>query len=180
MENNKIKIIERLRRKITPEFLKKMKEERINEKKSKSLEYQLGFYVGQYIIDHYLLTLSVDIIKTRNVIEVSKEDTDKLKDLEEIWLKSSINKNDEESTNHFWNQYMKFYKVINEKYYPKILKCHLSTLNVENITEFKRGLIVSLWDCDCCAYSLKPEEIKIYDEDDMFFTIIELKRYDED
>jgi type II restriction/modification system DNA methylase subunit YeeA len=40
--------------------------------------------------------------------------------------------------------------------------------------EFKQGLITSLWDCDHCNYSLDPEDIEIYDEDD-YFTIIKLK-----
>ena len=41
--------------------------------------------------------------------------------------------------------------------------------------EFKKGLSYSLWDCDICSYNIEPENIKIYDDEEVRFTIVELK-----
>jgi hypothetical protein len=49
----------------------------------------------------------------------------------------------------------------------------LDLLNIKNENEFKDGLKFALWDCDMCSYNIEPENIKIYDDEDMYFTIIE-------
>ena len=62
-----------------------------------------------------------------------------------------------------------------KKYLPNPLQCYLSSLNITNMEEFKDGLMTSLWDSDVCNYNIDPDNIKIYDDDDMYFTIIELQ-----
>jgi hypothetical protein len=64
--------------------------------------------------------------------------------------------------------------MLEKKYLPDPLVCHLRLLNVENWDEFKEGLIDYLWECDMCSYSLKAEDINIFDDDD-YFTIIKFK-----
>jgi hypothetical protein len=39
--------------------------------------------------------------------------------------------------------------------------------------QFKEGIRTSLWDCDMCAYNIDIDNIKIYDDEDIRFTIIE-------
>jgi hypothetical protein len=51
----------------------------------------------------------------------------------------------------------------------------MSLLNVQNMDEFKKGLKFALWDCDMCSYNIEPENIKIYDDEQSMFTIIELQ-----
>jgi hypothetical protein len=63
--------------------------------------------------------------------------------------------------------------MLEKKYLPNPLICHLDLLNIKNENEFKDGLKFALWDCDMCSYNIEPENIKIYDEEDMYFTIIE-------
>ena len=70
--------------------------------------------------------------------------------------------------------------MLEKKYLPNPLKCHMSLMNIRDEKDFKDGLIHSLWNCDMCTYSLKPEDIKIYDDEDLWFTIIEFILRDED
>ena len=56
----------------------------------------------------------------------------------------------------------------------------MSLMNIRDEKDFKDGLIHSLWNCDMCTYSLKPEDIKIYDDEDLWFTIIEFILRDEE
>jgi hypothetical protein len=79
-----------------------------------------------------------------------------------------------------WNLYHQHNKMLEKKYLPNPLKCHIDLLNVRDEKDFKDGLIHSLWNCDMCSYSLKPEDIKIYDDEDLWFTIIEFVLSDEE
>lgn len=162
------KIFEDILNSITPEMEEKWKQERIEEKKSLTLEFQLGYFVGELISINQLPTLSTDHLQSRYVIEVSDEDTKENKRLEDEWFFSNEDEKDGK-----WDLYHQHNKMLEKKYLPNPYSCHFTTLNVENIEEFKKGLINSLWNCDMCSYSLKPEDIKIYDDDDVRFTIIE-------
>jgi hypothetical protein len=162
---------------LTPSKLEEMKRERIKKNKSQTLERQLGFYVGQDIVNSYLPTISTDAIHSRRCIEVSEEDTIENQRLSDVWYSTTKyggnfdgeNDGDKEK----WEAYRSHSKMLELKYLPHTLTCHLMPLHVENIDEFKKGLIDSLWNCDMCSYSIKPENIKIYDDDDAYFTIIE-------
>jgi hypothetical protein len=63
----KSKTFDDLLKSITPEMEEKWKQDRIKEVKSLTTEQQLGFYVGIYIVDRYLPTLSTDGLHSRNV-----------------------------------------------------------------------------------------------------------------
>lgn len=141
-----------------------------------SLEAQLGYFVGEYIYHRCLPTLSTDSLQTRKVIPVSAEDAAENKRLEEEWFNTCYGvKNDLPSPekSDTWKAYSAHNKMLKEKYMPHTLKCYVPqlTINNMNLDEFKVGLIASLWDSDLCAYSLKPENIKIYNDE--YFTVIE-------
>lgn len=164
---------------LTPERIEEMKQERIKHNKQQTLEFQLGYYVGEFIVDNHLPTLSTDMMKSRKCIIVSEEDTKENKRLNDEWYSSTrygdkYNGKDESGDKEKWEELRNHSKILEYKYLPHNLVCHLSPINVGNIEEFKKGLSWSLWDCDMCSYSIKPENIKIYDDEDGFFTTIEL------
>lgn len=143
-----------------------------------SLEFQLGFYVGEYIFHRFLPTLSTDDLRSRIVIKVSDEDTIQNKHLANRWFESTrknrVKKETDEEKNPLWIEYYQHNKMLERKYLPHILKCHIPTIhNVKNIEKLKDGIIASLWDCDMCAYSLKSENITITHTDDGYFTVVE-------
>lgn len=165
---------------VTDEKREKWKQKRIEEKKKLTLESQLGFYVGEQIVDDYLPTLSTGV-RSRQVIEVSEEDVTENNRLQEEWYETTSygRKHDSDGNTgnkEKWELYFQHNKMLEKKYLPEILKCYVGILNVENIDEFKKGIINSLWNSDICCYSLKSENIKIYDDDESYTTIIEFIR----
>lgn len=170
MEKKKSEVFERLRARLTPEYLEKMKQERIEHKNSLTAEWQFGYYVGEDIVHRDLPTISVEG-GTRKEIPVSLEDELEYKRTEENWYnKTQHGKVDAKDE---WEKYQECRKRLIKKYLPNPLKCYRSLLNITNMDEFKDGLITSLWGSDVCNYNLNPENIKIYDEDDDYFTVIE-------
>jgi hypothetical protein len=172
------KILNDLLKSITPEMEEKWKQDRLNFKKSLSTEYQLGFYVGLEIVHRYLPTLSTDMIQSRNVIEVSQMDSEENKRLEEEWFSTTRHggewdgKNDNGNKER-WDDLYDHNKMLEVKYLPHTLTCYMDVLNINDMKQFKEGIRTSLWDCDMCSYNIDIENIKIYDDEDIRFTIIE-------
>lgn len=171
------KIFEDLLNSITPEMENKWKQEQIEQKNKLTSEYQLGYYVGLDIVRRYLPTLSTDMLQTLNVIEVSNEDSLENERLDTEWYVTTRhgggwNGVDENGDKEKWETYHQHNKMLEKKYLPNPLKCHMDILNIQDMDDFKQGLKLALWDCDMCSYNIEPENIKIYDED-YYFTIIE-------
>jgi hypothetical protein len=164
---------------ITPEEEEKWKQNRIERQKKLTTEYQLGYYVGLYIVRD-LPTLSTDSLQTRRVVQVSEEDVFDNERLNKEWFETTsygskwdgVNENGNKEK---WELYLQHNQMLKKKYLPNPSKHYINILNVQNMNEFKEGLRVALWDCDLCNYDIEPENIKIYDEEDGFATIIELK-----
>jgi hypothetical protein len=129
----------------------------------KTVEYQLGEYVGEYIYFKYLPTLSTDMLLTRNVITVSEEDTNAHNILNEKWYKSKSKED--------WDNLQEHYKFLKEKYLPKELVCSIPKIDVNNMDELLDGMIMSLWDCDICHYSLNRSDVIIENTYDWFTEI---------
>jgi hypothetical protein len=171
--------LENILNSITPEEVEKMKQERIEEKNNLTSEFQFGYYVGLYIVSRYLPTLSTDVMRSRNVIQVSEEDSLENERLHTEWYVTTKygggwNGVDENGNNEKWDLYHQHNKMLEKKYLPNPLKCHMGILNIQDLGDFKKGLRFALWDCDMCSYNIEPENIKIYDNEDYYFTIIEL------
>lgn len=69
--------------------------------------------------------------------------------------------------------------MLENKYLEDKIECRFGDLNIEekDMSEFKKGIGDSLWDCDCSYYSTKMEDIDVRDEDDpLLRTVITLKR----
>lgn len=157
---------------ITPEMEQEWKEKRISRKNMLTAEYQLGYYVGLRIVDEYLPTLSTDMIQSQRVISVTEEDAAENKRLNEEWFDTTRTRK-ENGNKEKWNLLFNHNKMLEKKYLPNPLLCHLSPLNIQSTEQFKSGLRLALWDCDMCSYRIDPEDIKIYDDEDARFTIIE-------
>ena len=167
------KILEEVR---SPEYKKKVIEENKEYLKNVSMDYQLGYYVGEHIVNRYLPTLSTDMIQSINVIEVSEEDTIENNRLDREWYSTTKYQDnwsgEEDGNKEKWDLYHQHNKMLEQKYLPKELDCHLRLLKINDEKQFKEGLRSSLWDCDMCSYNIEIENIKIENEMEMGFTII--------
>ena len=167
------KILEEVR---SPEYKKKVIEENKEYLKNVSMDYQLGYYVGEHIVNRYLPTLSTDMIQSINVIEVSEEDTIENNRLDREWYSTTKYQDnwcgEEDGNKEKWNLYHQHNKMLEQKYLPKELVCHLGLLKINDEKEFKEGLRSSLWDCDMCSYNIEIENIKIEYEMEFGYTII--------
>ncbi len=160
----------------TPEYKQKHIKKNEEHLETLTMDYQLGYYVGEHIVNRYLPTLSTDMLQSNRVIKVSEEDSVENDRLDKEWYsttryqKNYDGKND--VNNEKWELYHQHNKMLEQKYLPKKLDCHLRLLKINDEKEFKEGLHSSLWDCDMCSYNIEPENIKI--ENDMVngFTII--------
>ena len=63
-------------------------------------------------------------------------------------------------------------KMLEKKYLPNPLECHLGLIKFNDENEFKEGLRASLWDCDMCSYNIDVENIKIEYEMEFGYTVI--------
>ena len=166
-------------RDITPEKREKFKKERLERKSKLTLAYQLGFYVGEQIVDKHLPTLSVDMLKTRKNISVTCAEGDECRRLDDVWYKKRMeSRDDDKHSETEWNALRAYHEMLEAKYLPSTVECHFSLLNIneENMSDFKKGIGDSLWDCDCSHYSTKPEDIEVKADEEGWFTIITLKR----
>jgi hypothetical protein len=169
--------LDRLMKEMTPEKMEKMKQERIEEKNKITLDWQLGYFVGENVVHKDLPTISAEP-GTRKIIPVSLEDEMEYKRTEENWWDKS--RHGRKDANEEWNKYQECRKRLHKKYLPNPLMCYVTILNISNMDEFKNGFICSLWNSDVCNYNLSPEKIKIYDDEEVYFTVIELELSDED
>ena len=127
----------------------------------KDLNYQLGMYVGEHITFKYLPTLSTDMMHTNTRVQVSEEDAERHRIVDEALHNTwKINKGSENSVKEF-----EVYKALNNelarKYLPEKLTCLIPKIYPTNIDTFKEGLSDQLWDTDLSHY---------FPEDD-FYTV---------
>ena len=169
-------VVERLRKRMEdPKYIAKMEKKRIRYKKSLTAEWQFGFFVGEDIVNTCLPTLNTECT-TRNVINVSEEETLERDRLAKLWS-DKYNYKDDDSAKEEWKNLRDYEEMLKFKYLPDPLIYYCRLLNIRNEKNFKDGLISSLWDSDRCNYDLSPDKIKIYEDGD-YFTIIEFELSD--
>lgn len=129
----------------------------MREPRTNTLEYNLGYYIGEYIFYRYLPTISIDMIHSGKVIKVMDEEAKYFELLERRWF------DDDETArkDEYWNALTAFRREMESEYLPKEFTARLNALNLTDEKEFRMGLVNSLWDCDICHYSLKQEDITI-------------------
>jgi chaperonin cofactor prefoldin len=160
----------------TPEYKQKRIKENEEHLETLTMDYQLGYYVGEHIVSRYLPTLTTDMLQTRNVIEVSEEDSIENNRLDREWYSTTKYQDnwsgEEDGSKEKWDLYHQHNKMLEKKYLPNPLECVLQLIKFNDETEFKKGLRFSLWDCDMCSYNIEPENIKIEYDMEMGFTKI--------
>jgi hypothetical protein len=166
------KILEEVR---SPEYKEKVIEENKEYLKNVSMDYQLGFYIGENIVDNYLPTLSTDIIHSRKIIQVSEEDEIENNRLDDEWFNSCTHERGNSGDKEKWDAYFNHNKMLEKKYLPQTLECVFSLLRIDDMKKFKEGLRSSLWNCDMCSYNIDEENIKIYNDLEIGFTHIEFQ-----
>ena len=127
-----------------------------------SKDYYIGCLVGEYIVTNDLPTLSIDMLKTHRVIEVSEEDTKHHEMLLSKWLNAHKDSN---GVNEHWQPHFDFMKELEWKYLPHEIYCRFpkGLRYVDDINEFKEGVRVALWDSDLCSYDINVDNIEIQD-----------------
>jgi hypothetical protein len=150
--------------------------------KMDSYVYQLGWMVGSKMAET-LPCISVDMLQSKNVVEVSEEDKITHDDLFNYWRKvtqqhelkmkyfneSSLNK-----VNRNFNKLVELTERLHAKYLPKTHEFRILNIDIkdEDMEEFKQAVKDALWDCDFCNYNLDTLKIEINRYTD---TLIECK-----
>jgi hypothetical protein len=115
----------------------------------KDLNYQLGMYVGEHITRKYLPTLSTDALKTYTEIQVSEEDAERHRIVDQtLW------KTDPRSTTR--QEKFEVYKALNNelarKYLSEKLECLVPKIYPTDMDIFKEGLMDQIWNTDLSHY----------------------------
>lgn len=124
------------------------------------LNYQLGLYVGEYIVALRLPTLSTDMLKTRTIIDVSPEETAEWEVLDAQYGPIYISDKDpdkeakEEARTRIFYENRKWYHKLEEKYLPETIKVQVPRVVPTNMKEFAKGIKDTLWDSDLSHYRI--------------------------
>jgi len=166
------KLIEEVR---SPEYKEKMINKNKEYLKNVGMDYQLGFYIGENIVDNYLPTLSTDMIHSRKVIKVSEKDEIENNRLDDEWFNSCTHERGNSGDKEKWEAYFNHNKMLERKYLPQTLECVFSLIRIDDMNKFKEGIKESLWNCDMCSYNIDKEKIEIYNDLELGFTHIKFQ-----
>ena len=159
----------------TPEYKEKQIQKHVNYLDEVTMDRQLGFYIGENIVDNYLPTLSTDMMQSRKVIQVNDEDSIENKRLDEDWFNTCTHRSGNSGEKEKWDLYFQHNKMLEKKYLPPVLECVFGLIRINDMDEFKEGLRSSLWNCDMCSYNIDKENIEIEYDMEMGFTHIKFK-----
>jgi hypothetical protein len=168
--------LDEIMRELTPEKLEAMRLRRLANIKAMTMEFQLGLFVGKEITRRHLPSLEVDMIHTRKVIEVDPAEKVECKRLDDIWFEKSQSLGQDGSSKE-WQELRAYHEMLEAKYLPKELVCHIQPVNYIDEEQFKLGIVRALWDSDICHYKCSdPSDVGVKLEDNAYFTTITLKR----
>ena len=166
------KLIEEVR---SPEYKEKMMNKNKEYLKNVGMDYQLGFYIGENIVDNYLPTLSTDMIHSRKVIKVSEKDEIENNRLDDEWFNSCTHERGNSGDKEKWEAYFNHNKMLERKYLPQTLECVFSLIRIDDMNKFKEGIKESLWNCDMCSYNIDEDKIEITNDLELGFTHIKFQ-----
>ena len=126
----------------------------------KDLNYQLGQYVGEHITRRFLPTLSTDALKTYTEIQVSEEDAERHRIVDEALIDTYYGRGTGDRREAF-----KVYKALNNelarKYLSEKLDCLVPKVYPTDMNKFKEGLMDQLWDTDLSHYFPEDDFYKV-------------------
>jgi hypothetical protein len=159
----------------SPEYKEKMINKNKEYLKNVGMDYQLGFYIGENIVDNYLPTLSTDMIHSRKVIKVSEKDEIENNRLHDEWFNSCTHERGNSGDKEKWEAYFNHNKMLERKYLPQTLECVFSLIRIDDMNKFKEGIKESLWNCDMCSYNIDEDKIEITNDLELGFTHIKFQ-----
>lgn len=118
----------------------------------KNLNYQLGVYVGEYITTKYLPTLSTDMLKTYTEIQVSQQDAERHKEVDEALSKTRKYNGGDGNSEQAFAAYKALNNELARKYLSQKLECLVPKVYPTDMNLFKEGLQDQLWDTDLSHY----------------------------
>jgi hypothetical protein len=140
----------------------------------KNINEELGWFVGEYILMHFLPSLSIYGGQTRTMIQCTIGESDEYNRLHDIWyLSYHDNREIKNDITKEWIEHTEYRRALEAKYLPHELRCHLPRVTPTHMDSFLNGLIDNLWHSDVCCYHLEKDTIKF--EQDKYNTIITLK-----
>lgn len=131
---------------------KTLAKDKIYKKPTVSKDYQIGILVGENIVNK-LPTLSTDILKNYNVIEVSKELSELWDDKIKLWTKSFDSKK-------FYENLIWYKREIEAVYLPKEINLIVYDFFGDEFNEeMVKGFKDSIWNCDLSNYVFNSAEV---------------------
>ena len=118
----------------------------------KDLNYQLGQYVGEHITRKYLPTLSTDALKTYNEIQVSEEDAERHRIVDEALTKTYKWRGGDDNGKEAFAVFKALNNELAKKYLPEKLDCSVPKVYPTDMDAFKEGLKDQLWNTDLSHY----------------------------
>ena len=118
----------------------------------KNLNYQLGVYVGEYITRKYLPTLSTDMLKTYTEIQVSQEDAERHREVDEALSRTRKYNGGDGNSEQAFAAYKALNNELARKYLSQKLECLVPKIYPTDMSTFKEGLQDQLWDTDLSHY----------------------------
>lgn len=134
---------------------------------NKSLQYNLGFLIGEYIISQYLPVLNICHFGTNHVIDVTEEEQIEHNRLSDVWYTQyeieKHNKSKGKLAQKEWIDLRTYDVFLTNKYLPKTLKCFIPIVIDldQDLSEIKDGIRTSLWNSDVCEYNLAIDKIQV-------------------
>jgi hypothetical protein len=143
----------------------------MKEIKTSTLEWQLGYYVGEYIVHNFLPDLSIDCYGEhgKRTIIVSEEETEEYKRLNKAWndatdapgaARDKWGKVDYKVVGvKEWSDYIAYRTMLKYKYLPPFLECYVPQIHIDTDKkeEFIKGIECALWNSDMSYYWCPPD-----------------------
>lgn len=133
--------------------------------KDKTKDWNIGFLIGELIVEKYLPSLHGLECYTNQSVVVSDEDAKRYSELEDVWYSEHCKKDNKKRSDELWVEYREFAISLYQKYLPEVLKCHIPIIDNVNIEEVKSGIRVALWDSDRCVYNISTNNDIIIEKD---------------
>ena len=153
----------------TPEYKEKNRIENQKKFERLSLDYQLGYYIGLYILMNRMPSLPINIFAYKNShVKISIDEKLEYEKLEQEYEKSEEDEKKLEALNNYE-------LILEKKYLPNPYVCKLDLIKFENEIEFRRGLSVGLYNQEVQYYNI--EEIEITNNFDSPNTILTFKAF---
>jgi hypothetical protein len=136
-------------------------------------DYQLGFFVANRIQPP---TLSIDTCHSQNMITILYGERKKYERLQNVWHSLFSTAKSNAKADEAFEELTAYRDTLYDKYLPEEWIVALPMIKVNNLEQFKQGIIAYLWGEDNCNYSLNQEDIEFVLEPAMNHSTIKLVR----